>query len=142
MSIPQISVFLQSEPGHLSKVLNAFEEAKISVRGYSASDTGDYGVVRFILDDPEKGLELLKAMGGAVVLSDVLCIRLIDTPGELARVMSIMADEGINVVYSYSLISTYIVLKVDDIKEAEDILSRKPVELIELEALKREVEHA
>ena len=142
MSIPQISVFLQSEPGHLSKVLNAFEEAKISVRGYSASDTGDYGVVRFILDDPEKGLGLLKAMGGAVVLSDVLCIRLIDTPGELARVMSIMADEGINVVYSYSLISTYIVLKVDDIKEAEDILSRKPVELIELEALKREVEHA
>lgn len=142
MSIPQISVFLQSEPGHLSKVLNAFEEAKISVRGYSASDTGDYGVVRFILDDPEKGLELLKAMGGAVVLSDVLCIRLIDTPGELARVMSIMADEGINVVYSYSLISTYIVLKVDDIKEAEDILSQKPVELIELEALKREVEHA
>ena len=52
MSVSQISVFLESKPGHLRRVLDSFEEAGVSVRGYSASDTGDYGIVRFIVDDP------------------------------------------------------------------------------------------
>ena len=50
MSVQQISVFLESRPGHLRRVLDAFEDAHVSVRGYSASDTGDYGIVRFIVD--------------------------------------------------------------------------------------------
>ena len=44
MSVSQISVFLESKPGHLRRVLDSFEEAGVSVRGYSASDTGDYGL--------------------------------------------------------------------------------------------------
>ncbi|WP_281654981.1 amino acid-binding protein, partial [Eggerthella sinensis] len=103
MSVQQISVFLESRPGHLRRVLDAFEEAGVSVRGYSASDTGDYGIVRFIVDAPDKALAVLRDMGAAATSTDVLCARLDDTPGELARVMGIMADCGINVTYSYSL---------------------------------------
>lgn len=50
-------------------------------------------------------------------------------PGELARVMGIMADCGINVTTSYSLISTYIALSVKDIARAK-LLAAQPVELI------------
>ena len=105
MSVQQISVFLESRPGHLRRVLDAFEDAHVSVRGYSASDTGDYGIVRFIVDAPDKALAVLQDMGAAATQTDVLCARLDDVPGELARVMGIMADCGINVTYSYSLIS-------------------------------------
>ena len=41
MSIRQISVFVQSKPGHLKRNLDLFQEAGISVRGFSCSDTGD-----------------------------------------------------------------------------------------------------
>ena len=119
MSVRQISVFLESRPGHLRRVLDAFEEAQVSVRGYSASDTGDYGIVRFIVD----------------AIGDVLCVRLNDEPGELARVMGVMADCGINVTYSYSLISTYIALSVEDIGRAEELLASEPVELVGQDAL-------
>ena len=44
--------------------------------------------------------------------------------------MGIMADCGINVTYSYSLISTYIALSVKDIARAEKLLAAQPVELI------------
>ncbi|MFQ9179282.1 MAG: hypothetical protein ACLR3C_04710 [Eggerthella lenta] len=118
MSVQQISVFLESRPGHLRRVLDAFEDAHVSVRGYSASDTGDYGIVRFIVDAPDKALAVLQDMGAAATQTDVLCARLDDVPGELARVMGIMADCGINVTYSYSLISTYIALSVKDIARA------------------------
>lgn len=131
MSVSQISVFLESQPGHLKRVLEMFEKECISVRGYSASDTGDYGIVRFIVDDPDKALSVLGEMGAAAAKTEVLCLRLADKPGELARIMGIMARNNINVVYSYSLISTYIAISVKDLKAAEDILRCEPVELIE-----------
>ena len=135
MSVRQISVFLESRPGHLRRVLDAFEEAQVSVRGYSASDTGDYGIVRFIVDAPERALAVLRDMGAPATIGDVLCVRLNDEPGELARVMGVMADCGINVTYSYSLISTYIALSVEDIGRAEELLASEPVELVGQDAL-------
>ena len=137
MSVQQISVFLESQPGHLRRVLDAFEDAHVSVRGYSASDTVDYGIVRFIVDDPLRALDVLVDMGAAATTTDVLCARLNDEPGELARVMGVMADCGINVTYSYSLISTYIALSVKDLARAEQLLAGEPVELIGQDDLAR-----
>ena len=130
MSVRQVSVFLESRPGHLRRVLDAFEDADVNVRGYSASDTGDYGIVRFVVDDPIRALAVLTDIGAACSSSEVLCVRLDDEPGELARVMGVMADCGINVSYSYSLISTYIALSTPDLDRAEELLSGEPVELM------------
>lgn len=130
MSVSQISVFLESRPGHLQRVLNTFVEAGISVRGFCASDTGDYGIARFILDDPEAGLAVLRKQGAAVAKSEVMCLKLADTPGELARIMGIMAQRGINVEYCYSLVSTYIAFSVRDLEHAESILAGEPVKLV------------
>ena len=139
MSVQQISVFLESRPGHLRRVLDAFEDAHVSVRGYSASDTGDYGIVRFIVNDPDQALAVLTGMGAAATKTEVLCARLDDKPGELARVMGIMADCDINVTYSYSLISTYIALSVKDLARAEELLANEPVELIGQDDLARPI---
>lgn len=135
MSVPQISVFMESRPGHLHRVLDAFEDAHVNVRGFSASDTGDYGVVRFIVDEPDKAIDVLRGMGSATVKSEVLCLRLSDQPGELARVMGILSDRGLNVSYTYSLISTFIAVSVKDIAHAEEILKDEPVELAGLEEI-------
>ena len=135
MSVPQISVFMESRPGHLHRVLDAFEDAHVNVRGFSASDTGDYGVVRFIVDEPDKAIDVLRGMGSATVKSEVLCLRLTDRPGELARVMGILSDRGLNVSYTYSLISTFIAVSVKDIAHAEEILKDEPVELAGLEEI-------
>ncbi|MDR1647805.1 MAG: ACT domain-containing protein [Zoogloeaceae bacterium] len=130
MSVLQISVFLQSQPGHLQRVLEAFEAAAINVRGFSAADTGDYGVVRFVLDQPQLGFDVLKKAGFAVAASELLCVHLPDKPGELARVLGIIAGAGINVLYAYSLISTIIALHVDNIAQAEAALQHLPVQLV------------
>lgn len=135
MSVSQISMFLESKPGHLSRALNNFEAHDINVRGYSASDTGDYGIVRFIVDKPEQALQVLKEAGAAAKLSEVLCLKLEDKPGELARIMGVLSDCGINVAYSYSLISTYIALSVENISQAESLLSKAPVELLTQEQI-------
>ena len=136
MSIKQISVFVQSKPGHLKQNLDIFQEVGLSVRGFSCSDTGDYGIARFIVDDPERGLAVLKDRGAAVTLTDVVCVELVDKPGELARVFGVLADAGINITYSYSLIATYIAFRVDDPASAEELLRKEGVRIITQEELR------
>lgn len=63
-------------------------------------------------------MEALKDAGCACVVSPVICLKLVDTPGELSRVMGVLAKCGINVVYSYSMISTYIVLSTSEPERA------------------------
>ncbi|MCL2644740.1 MAG: amino acid-binding protein [Betaproteobacteria bacterium] len=130
MAVSQISVFLENQPGHLKRVLDAFESVGVNVRGYSASDTGDYGIARFILDKPDVALDVLRERGCAATLAQVLCIRLLDKPGELARVMGVISGARINVLYSYSLISTIIAIHVDDTASAEEALRHQPIELV------------
>ncbi len=131
MSISQIGVFVENQSGHVARVLDALHKAEVQVRGYCMSDTGDYGIVRFVVDDPEKTKAVLTDMGCAVATKEVLCLRLADTPGELARIMSVIAKLGINVEYSYSLVSTYIAISVKDLAAAEEALKGESLELID-----------
>lgn len=50
MAVAQLSVFIESKVGHLKRVLEVFVENDISVKGYALSDTGDYGIARFVVD--------------------------------------------------------------------------------------------
>ena len=122
MTVSQISVFANSRPGHMNRVLDLFEGAGVSVRGFSAADTGGYGILRFIVDKPEAAMEALKGAGCACVVSPV---------------MGVLAKCGINVVYSYSMISTYIVLSTSEPERAQALLADEPVELISQEDIAR-----
>ena len=130
MSIKQISVFVENRPGHLQRILALFTEKDINVRGYSCSDTSDYGIARFIVDKPEKALSVLAERDVAATSSDVICLVLKDEPGELERVFGLMAESGVNISYSYSLISTYIAFKVNDLDKAEEYLTEQGISLI------------
>lgn len=130
MSIKQISVFVENRPGHLQRILALFTEKDINVRGYSCSDTGDYGIARFIVDKPEKALSVLAERDVAATSSDVICLVLKDEPGELGRVFGLMAESGVNISYSYSLISAYIAFKVNDPDKAEEYLTEQGISLI------------
>lgn len=129
MTVSQISVFTESKPGHLVRVLKVFQEAGVNVRGYAVSDTGEYGITRFVVDRPEAATAALKEAGAAFAVTQVLCLKLADEPGELARIMGVLADCGVNVLYSYSMISTYIVIHASDVEAVRKILEGEPVEL-------------
>lgn len=130
MAVSQLSVFIESKVGHLKRILDTLVENDISVKGYALSDTGDYGIARFVVDKPARALDVLEGAGVAVKQADVLCLKLNDIPGELARVFDVIAKQDMNVKYSYSLISTYIAIGVQDVEKAERALINQPVELV------------
>lgn len=132
MSISQISVFMESKPGVMKQALDALAAAGVSIRGYCASDTGDFGIVRFVVDDTTAGMAALSDAGFVVKSKQVICVRLKDDPGELGRCLSAIADGGINLEYSYSLVGTYICLQVEgDLEAAAELLERESFELVD-----------
>ena len=135
MNVKQLSVFIENKAGRVSEVTDVLGRAGVSIRGFSVSDTADYGIIRLVLDDPDRGRAVLHDVGFAVKVSDVLCIDLPDVPGGLASVLKIVSDAGVNIEYVYSLISTYVVINVADIDRATALLKDKPVVLVSQEVI-------
>ena len=131
MTVSQLSIFLQNSPGHLASNLELLETNGISLKGYNISDTGDYGILRIIVDNPISALEVLKSANIAVVNTSVLCIKLPDNPGELLKIAQTLNKAGINIDYSYSLIDNLIVVKTSDDKAALKSLTESHAQLIE-----------
>ena len=105
----------------------------MNIRGFSVSDTIDYGILRLVVDKPDDALAVLKKAGFTVRENPVICIDLPDEPGGLARVLKIVADAGVNIEYVYSLVATYVVINVADVGRALHLLADRPVRLVSQE---------
>lgn len=137
MNVKQLSVFIENKAGRVSEVTDVLGDNGINIRGFSVSDTADYGIVRLIVDDPEKGHRALSGAGFTVKENDVICLDLPDHPGGLAGVLKVVSGAGVNIEYVYSLISTYVVINVTDIDRAIALLADKPVRLVTQEEIAR-----
>jgi hypothetical protein len=135
MNVRQLSVFIENKAGRVSEVTDDLGQAGVNIRGFSVSDTADYGIVRLVVDDPVKGLEVLQDAGFAVKANDVLCVELPDHPGGLAGILKVVSGAGVNIEYVYSLIGTYVVINVADIDRSTALLADKPVRLVTQEEI-------
>lgn len=133
--VRQLSVFIANESGRVSEVTRILGNGGVNIRGFSVSDTADYGILRLAVDLPDAALGLLHDAGFTVKETEVICIDLPDLPGGLAGVLKIVSDAGVNIEYVYSLIGTYVVLNVADADRALALLKGKPVRLVSQEEI-------
>ena len=100
------------------------------MRGYSASDTGDYGIVRFVVDDPDKALGVLRDELRCAPRKRRCCACAGTSPASW-RVMGVLVRDATSTSNTaIRFISTYICLYVKDLERAERLLAEQPVELL------------
>ena len=103
MKIHQISVFLENRAGQLAEITGLLAADGIDLRAINVAETTDYGVIRLIADDEKKACETLKANGFVYSISDVQAVGVPDKPGGLSVLLKALADDGIDVLYMYSI---------------------------------------
>lgn len=103
MFIKQVSVFLENSAGRLDSALTVLKDKNINIVSLSLADTSDYGMLRMIVSDADTAKAVLKEAGLSAHLTDVLAIKLPHTVGSLQKVLSKIADAGINIEYMYAL---------------------------------------
>lgn len=104
MNVKQISVFLENKKGRLAEVTNIIAKAKINIKALSLAETTDFGIVRIIVDSPDKCLMVLKNKGFVVQETDVIAIEVRDKPGGLNDVLKLLNKYDINIEYIYATI--------------------------------------
>ena len=133
--IKQISVFLENKSGRLVRVAQVLGDAGINIRGVSIADTSDFGILRLIVDQPDKAIAELKDKGVMATVTEVIAMEIPDVPGGLAKILAYLQDAGINIEYLYSFIekptnNALIMMRVERIAEALEVLKINNVPIV------------
>lgn len=136
----QVSVFVENRPGSLMEVTSKLMEAEINIRAVASFDTPEFGILRLVVDNPQKAKEALTKLGFVVRIYDVVGVELKDEKGNLNRMLSILAESRINLNYIYSFVirdnnAPIMVFSTDDMEGAEKLLSEAGVKLVSDEEL-------
>ena len=88
--------------GSLSKPLEVLSENDINIRAMCMADTSEFGILRLVVDNPEKGKEVLEKNSFLVKLTEIIGVEMNDTPGGLTAVLKIIKDNEIDLEYLYA----------------------------------------
>ena len=132
MTVKQISTFLENRPGALAEFTKILQNSEIDLRALSLAETEDFGIVRVIVDDPFRTVQILKQEGYVCSLTPVLAIVFEDKPGALVNVLNLLGDNGINLEYSYAFLakkanSSCMIFRVADNEAAIKVLTKNGI---------------
>lgn len=125
VTIQQLSVFLENREGRLDEVLNVLAGNDVNIVALSLADTSDYGMLRMIVSDPNKGRAVLKENGITAMLTEVVALRVPHATGSLSKAMHQIVEGEVNIEYMYAFVNggdASAVLKCDDPVRVVDIL--------------------
>ncbi len=129
MPITQVSVAIPNTPGKLNELCEILEKEEINIKAIMASSVLSPVQVHLIVSDPEKAANVFKAHGMNVSTKEVIAVATPDHPGGLNAVLRPLLEGGVNVETLYPFINlrgdeAIVILEVDNIKEAKEVLKK------------------
>ncbi len=129
-SVRQFNVFLEDRVGVLLDVVRRFETTDVRIVSLSIVNLGDCAVVRMVLSDPERALEIFRLANIPVTESDLLVVQVPDTKQPILQICKALLAAEISIHYAYPLLvgpqgSTALALQVDAHETAALTLDRQ-----------------
>lgn len=139
MTVKQLSVFVENRRGRLGEVLAVLKDNHVNILSMSLADTTEYGLLRLIVSDPERGRESLIAAGFSSMVTDVLIIKIPHRTGSLQEILAVVSDREISIEYMYGLsvgsVDACVVMKTGDLAAATAVLRECGIEALTAEEL-------
>ena len=128
MTLQQLSVFLENRAGQLCEVTELLAENHVDMQALNIAETADYGVLRLIVDAPQRAAALLREHCFIVRETPVVQAPVSDKPGGLNAVLSSIAAADIDIEYMYSGMSqknglAYMIFRVSEPEKLDRILT-------------------
>ena len=138
--VQQRSVFLQNKSGKIAAVVRALSEGGVDIRALSIADTTDFGILRMLVSDITAAKKVLSEQNCILSVNEVVVVAVPDAPGGLSRVLSLMAQEKIDIEYMYSLIErgvdvAYMVFRVSNEDSLLAVLAKNGLATVSAQAL-------
>ncbi len=128
MLVKQISVFVENKPGKLSAVTRLLADNDVDIRAFSVADSKDFGILRLIVNNPEKASEVLKGAEVTISVTNVIAVCIGDRPGGLAEAVDCLYKSNISVEYMYAFVeksgdNAFAILRVENNDKALEALT-------------------
>ena len=131
-TVKQLSVFIENRQGRLGEVLAVLKDNKVNILSLSLADTTEYGLLRIIVNDPERGCNVLLKSGFSSMLTDVLIVKVPHVAGSLQTILQKITERGISIEYMYGLSveaeDASIVMKTNELALALEVLKSAKIE--------------
>ena len=127
MTIKQLSIFLENKTGRINDVTRILGANGINMHAFSMAETTDFGILRLIVSEVEKAVDILRENNFAVKVTDVVCIKCSNTAGSLASILEQLAVQNIFIEYMYAFADgdfANIVIKPNDLEKCVAVLRK------------------
>lgn len=125
MTIKQLSVFLENKTGRINEVTKILGKAGINMQAFSMAETTDFGILRLIVAEVDRAVEVLREANFAVMLTDVVCISCTNEAGALSSILDRLSEKDIFIEYMYAFAEgdkANIVIRPSDIERCTEVL--------------------
>ena len=139
MKIPQVSVFVSNRPGRLQAVCRSLADAGVNLLSLTLADSGEFGLIRLIVNDAEKAVDVLAKAGLSATITDVVACPVNANIGGLADLLSTaVGTQQIDYMYAYPSTvngSNIMILRFADTDKAIEALQATNFKAISKEEL-------
>ena len=126
MTIKQVSVFLENKTGRINEVTKILSQHGVNMHAFSMAETPDFGILRLIVSDVDKAVEILRNADFAVKLTDVIHLNCPNKAGALGEILERLATAEVSIEYMYAFAEgdmANVVVRPTDIERCEKALS-------------------
>ena len=102
MTIKQLSIFLENKTGRINEVTKILSKHGINMHAFSMAETTDFGILRLIVSEVDKAVDVLRNENFAVMLTDVVWINCPNVAGSLSVILDHLAENQIFIEYMYA----------------------------------------
>ncbi len=131
-----VAVFAENRPGQAARVTGILKRADINIRCITVASSGNYGVMKLLVNDPSTACRVLQEDGLAATLMDVIAVEMPDRPGALHSVAECLAEHDINLANTSGFVANnraILVVEVQDPGRAALVLKGQGLHVLSQE---------
>ena len=129
MIVKQVCAFIENKTGRLSELADILATNGIDISALSLADSTDYGILRMLVSDPEKAVDVMRSAGVVAKITEALAVAIEDVPGGFAKVVNLLSEKNLEVKYMYASVGhihgkALMIFGIDNAADAEQIISQ------------------
>ncbi|MCF0143006.1 MAG: amino acid-binding protein [Parasporobacterium sp.] len=136
MAVKQLTIYVDNKPGATAEITGLLTGNGIDMYALSLADADKFGILRLIVNEPEKAVAVLAENEIIAGVIDVTAVKMAHETGGFDKVLKVLSDNNININYMYAFVavsgdSAFAVLHFDDTEKGQGVLRAAGFDVIE-----------
>ncbi len=135
-----VAVFVENKPGQTARIAKLLADANVNLSWLTIANSGGFGVMKFLVDQPDLAVRTLRDKGVMVSPVEVLAVEVPDKPGSLQSVADLLGAHNINVENCSGFVAhsrAILILEVHELARGREILEKQGLHLLSREEMLR-----